>query len=189
LPKRGIMKLLRDVHEDHYFIVADGTMLKNLKELAEHAPQLEAHVFDHHVNDDRHDFHNWVRDVHKDASLAKSMLKARTPEEVAQVITRRIKRMPAKPRKNAHTRTKPPRRRVTQHPQPLTKHAKHQILAGSIAGVAVLFIVGIVAGSSSITGAVVGPSALSQAGVFAIGAILTLFALVLYGLHIYHEER
>ena len=57
-----------------------------LPELAEVLEDLEDHVFDHHVNPERNDFHNWVKEVFKDVELAKKMLGVGKKKDLQLVI-------------------------------------------------------------------------------------------------------
>ena len=50
-------RVLKEVKEKHYFWLADGISLKSIQELVDVIPMMDEHVFSHHVNDQRHDFH------------------------------------------------------------------------------------------------------------------------------------
>ena len=82
--------ILSDVKAEHLFWISDGTAIKNLHELAGAMGRISDDVFRHHVNDQRNDFHNWVRDVHKDKKLADSLLKSKTKEETTDCIMARL---------------------------------------------------------------------------------------------------
>lgn len=82
--------VLGDVKPEHYFITKKGKTLKNLEELHNHMAVIEEDEFRHHVNDKKNDFHNWVRDVHKDKILATNLLKAKTRVQTAMHIKNRI---------------------------------------------------------------------------------------------------
>lgn len=85
--------ILNDVHPDHYFWLADGRILKNLKELHQTLQTMDESIFRHHVNDEKNDFHNWVRDVHQDEALARDLFTARGKEETISALGRRIKKI------------------------------------------------------------------------------------------------
>ena len=82
--------LLKDVKEDQAFFLADGTTLKNIKDLLDAVRTMDENTFLHHVNDKKHDFHNWVNEVHQDKQLADSLFKARNQQTVHKAIHRRI---------------------------------------------------------------------------------------------------
>ena len=67
------MKLNDDVPEENFFILADGSSLKNLRELAILLKSMPDHVFSHHVNDYKNDFASWIKDVYKNDSLSKKL--------------------------------------------------------------------------------------------------------------------
>ena len=75
-----------DVKPEHYFWLRDGRAVKNLNELAEALRTMSDDVFRHHVNSEKNDFYNWVRDVFKDSVLAARMRNARTQQKMASVI-------------------------------------------------------------------------------------------------------
>lgn len=77
----------------HVFILHDGSQLKDLFDLAQALEDIQEHVFRHHVNDDRHDFANWVQNVLDEHSLADEMREARKhPESHERIIYRHITR-------------------------------------------------------------------------------------------------
>lgn len=82
---------LEDVPDRYAFFLKDGKRLVNVQELAKALQKMELDVFSHHVNDSRHDFHNWVRDIVLDLELAEELLNAKTPEEASKIIDKRIK--------------------------------------------------------------------------------------------------
>lgn len=58
--------------EKHFFLHGGGT-LTTLDELFAELQTMDRHVYDHHVNEERNDFANWVRDVMGDRFLAKNI--------------------------------------------------------------------------------------------------------------------
>ncbi len=58
---------------EHYFILVTGVPLKNLKELATSLETMNEWVFNHHVNDQRNDFSNWIKEILKEDELAEEI--------------------------------------------------------------------------------------------------------------------
>ncbi len=58
---------------EQYFILVTGVPLKNLRELAHSLENMNDWVFNHHVNDSRNDFSNWVRDVLEEHELSEEI--------------------------------------------------------------------------------------------------------------------
>jgi hypothetical protein len=85
-----VENLLKDVHPERAFVLKDGSSIKNLQELYSVLQGMESHVFEHHVNEERNDFGNWVKDVHKDYRLANSLFSAGTKDEAVKAIGSRI---------------------------------------------------------------------------------------------------
>jgi len=55
------------------FILKDGSVLKNLYELAMHFEKMGDSVFSHHVTESKNDFSNWINDVMGENMLAKKI--------------------------------------------------------------------------------------------------------------------
>lgn len=74
----------KDVPDEKVFWLNDGRVLKNLKELKEALRNMEDHVFFHHVNKERNDFYNWIKEVVKDSKLAKGIQRVKTKAGMLQ---------------------------------------------------------------------------------------------------------
>lgn len=83
-------ELLSDVHHQHAFRLRDGSELKNLYELAENLGNMSQEEYQHHVNPDGNDFHNWVLHIVKDEELAKVLSEVRTRKDMAEMVKIRI---------------------------------------------------------------------------------------------------
>ena len=59
--------------EGQKFVLNDGRIIKNLKELSDSLEHMGDEVFRHHVNPERNDFSNWTRDVLKEKELAEDL--------------------------------------------------------------------------------------------------------------------
>ena len=57
------MDLNEEVGEEFYFKLVDGKMLKSVPELLEALKNMDDWVYQHHVNQERNDFVNWLRDI------------------------------------------------------------------------------------------------------------------------------
>ena len=80
------MDILADTKPENYFITKDGQKLRNLSHLHKALLAMSDDVFSHHVNRQKNDFYNWVRDVYKDAALSNAILNCRTKQELSQKI-------------------------------------------------------------------------------------------------------
>ena len=81
---------LSDVPEDKQFITRDNKELKNLHDLKAAAKDMSKETFEHHVNGEKNDFHNWVKDVHKDHELAENIKGVKSAEELYEHIEKRV---------------------------------------------------------------------------------------------------
>lgn len=85
-------ELLKDISDpSQYFYLNTGSALKNLNELSTALTSMDPQVFKYHVNADKNDFANWINDIIRDESLAKSIRKVKTSATMAKKVAARIK--------------------------------------------------------------------------------------------------
>jgi hypothetical protein len=92
-PKAEITKdagVRKDASAQEVFVLLNGQRLKNVKELADVMGKLEDHVFNHHVNDARNDFAQWLKDVFKEVDLAKEVSGCRDKNRLQLVLYKHI---------------------------------------------------------------------------------------------------
>ena len=82
---------LKDVPEDKFFWTNDGGVIKNLRELAPTLRKMNLETFSHHVNEERNDFSNWVRNVIGDQELADELSGIKNKTNAASIVSNRIK--------------------------------------------------------------------------------------------------
>jgi hypothetical protein len=87
--------MLADVPDEKRFWLADGRYLKNLEELEAALAQMAPETFATHSNAEKTDFSNWVRDVIGDDKLAADLLKCKTRERAARIVTERVRLLKA----------------------------------------------------------------------------------------------
>ncbi len=68
-------KVLESTTKEKMFHLANGKYLKSIKELGDSLEKMDKGIFNHHVNNERNDFANWVELVFKDKTLAKEIRK------------------------------------------------------------------------------------------------------------------
>ncbi len=76
----------------NYFILKDGTVIKNLFELSKQLDKMPEEIFSHHVNENRNDFYNWVKDVVKDKSLARKISSVKDKDKMQRYIGAKIQK-------------------------------------------------------------------------------------------------
>ena len=84
-------KLLPSVNHEKRFFANNGETYSNYYELLEGLRAMDSATFYHHVNGNKNDFMNWVRDVFSDKRLAKEIAKLPWPEITAKKVEERIK--------------------------------------------------------------------------------------------------
>ena len=83
-------RLLSRVSPENYFRVANGTVIKGLKELDNSLENIGEETFRYHVNDYRNDFSTWIRDTIKDEELANQLLLTKDKSRTQVLVLRRI---------------------------------------------------------------------------------------------------
>ena len=83
-------RYLNDCAPEHSFWVNNGQILKNLDDLSSILLELNDDIFQHHVNHDKNDFSNWVRDIVGDKKLANGIISSKNKESMAKKVMARV---------------------------------------------------------------------------------------------------
>lgn len=83
-------KYLSDCSPEQCFWVNNGPILKNMEELTNALPELNDEAFKHHVNSDKNDFSNWVKDVIGDQKLANDLASSKNRDSALKKIRNRL---------------------------------------------------------------------------------------------------
>ena len=84
------MKGLKEAPADEYFYVNNGMTIRNLDELAVALELMDVEVFECHVNTEKNDFSNWVKDIINEEGLAKELLDINSKTASAESIKKYI---------------------------------------------------------------------------------------------------
>ncbi len=82
-------KYFADVEPEFRFWLGDGRVIKNLNELAHALRTMHNSTFFHHVNRDKNDFSNWIKEIIKDKALAEKVRNIKDSGEMAATIEAR----------------------------------------------------------------------------------------------------
>ena len=88
--REDIRRFLADVPEEYVFWCNDGQAFKNLRELNHGLNTMTDETFAYHVNMEKNDFSNWVRDIIGDYELAKELEKVRDRSKAAKIVSQRV---------------------------------------------------------------------------------------------------
>lgn len=97
-------KLLSNVDAHHHFHVHTGSGLKNLYELSEALEIMDEATFKHHVNKEKNDFANWIRDVIGDLKLAEEIVNYYDKKRISNSVKNRIKELELSIAEQPHVR-------------------------------------------------------------------------------------
>ena len=80
------LHLSQHIKPEHYFMLFNGTQLRNLQELSDSLKHMDMNVFYRHVNNNTNDFANWVNDIMGLSDLAQNMRNSQTKEQMSDLI-------------------------------------------------------------------------------------------------------
>ena len=83
-------KLLGNVAPERCFWLSDGQALNNLSDLDKSLKGMKKEVFQHHVNKEKNDFANWIKDIVGDEELSKKAAASKTKAAVERVVKARV---------------------------------------------------------------------------------------------------
>ena len=79
------------IPEEKRFWLCDGRVLKSLKELREALRYMDNGIFTYHVNENKNDFYNWIKDVIGNEKLAEE-IKGKCREDALDAISKEMKK-------------------------------------------------------------------------------------------------
>jgi hypothetical protein len=82
--------LISNTKQENFFISADGKVIKNVLQLKKALEGMKPEIFNLHVNSEKNDFYNWVKDIYEDKNLAEDIKKAKNAEKIIQLIEGRM---------------------------------------------------------------------------------------------------
>ncbi len=88
--KQEAQRFLANMPEDKIFWVNGGQVIRNMKELAEGLKNMPEETYTYHVNEQKNDFVNWVKDVIRDETLARDLRKASGRAQAARAVANRV---------------------------------------------------------------------------------------------------
>lgn len=86
-------RILSDVDSAKVFWLHGKKTLKSLKELSIAFKGMKKEVFEHHVNKEKNDFANWIRDVQQDKELAERLFKVKSKPTIEKIVHDRISQL------------------------------------------------------------------------------------------------
>lgn len=83
-------QLFGEAPEEKHFVVADGSKLKNVKDLLNALETMGDDVFSYHVNEAKNDFSSWLHDVFSFEHMATEIKHAKHRLEAQRLIMRNL---------------------------------------------------------------------------------------------------
>ena len=89
--KNDAKNALSDVNPNHVFWICNGYVLNNIRQLPAALKKMKKDAFEHHVNKERNDFANWIKDIVKDTKLSADLKKVKDKKNTIKKVADRIK--------------------------------------------------------------------------------------------------
>ena len=86
-----VRNVIANVKPEHYFKINNGGIIRNLPELKKALETMSESTFKFHVNNKKNDFGDWIRGVFKDDVLAHLVSRHNSKQEMAEVVSMRVK--------------------------------------------------------------------------------------------------
>jgi hypothetical protein len=88
--KQDAPRLLADVPGEYVFWLQGGRTLSNMADMLDALRTMPDDTYAYHVNQEKNDFSNWVRDIIRDEKLANDLRKATSKRQAATRVSERI---------------------------------------------------------------------------------------------------
>lgn len=75
-----------DIPPEKYFYVKNGMIIKSLQELPDALRSMDPETFVYHVNEEKNDFYNWIKDVFELSCLARKIKNIKRKETMAKKV-------------------------------------------------------------------------------------------------------
>jgi hypothetical protein len=90
LDLKGVKEYTKNSKEEEEFITLLGKHIKNIYELYDLFLNINDNEFQHHVNNEKNDFRNWIYFVIKDKKLASDIKPIKNKNEMLKCIEKRV---------------------------------------------------------------------------------------------------
>lgn len=102
--------LIKELTEEEYFRLCDGSTLKSLEELKKALSTMPDDTFNYHVNNEKNDFANWISGVFQNENLAEEIRKAKSKKEIIELLEAALKTEDKNLKKNSKQKRKTPQK-------------------------------------------------------------------------------
>jgi hypothetical protein len=75
-----------EIPAEKYFYGCDGSVIKTIHELPDALRNMSPEAFSCHVNEQKNDFYNWVKDVFELSGLARNIKNVKRKENMAKKV-------------------------------------------------------------------------------------------------------
>lgn len=110
--------MIQNVKPEHTFWLKNGKQLKNITELNRELNGIETSVFEHHVNNQKNDFADWIEFCIQDKQLATLVRSTKNAERMRAILERKIQQITEIPRPVKQTKAEKKQTQQTNKQKP-----------------------------------------------------------------------
>lgn len=96
------MSALRNVHPKVVLHIKNGSIIRNLYDLANELSLMDEETFRYHVTNERNDFHDWVYHIVRDDRLATVFADLKDRRLMLAAVEKRIQQLEEQPHEQRH---------------------------------------------------------------------------------------
>ncbi len=79
-----------EIDSSQFFYASNGEIIKNLEELSSFLKKIDEETFSKHVDENKNDFSNWIKEVFNEKKLSQKIEKCKNPLEMSKIISKRL---------------------------------------------------------------------------------------------------
>jgi len=85
-----------EAESENYFYASNSIIIKNVSELKTALEGMDENTFNHHVNEERNDFSEWINHAIGDKKLAKKLRKAPSKQVMVRILDGKLEKVEEK---------------------------------------------------------------------------------------------
>jgi len=79
---------MQTIKSENFFFLNNGTRLRSMEDLRSALRKMNDSTFGYHVNEERNDFYNWIKDVFSEFKLANKIKNVKNKKQMHSIINK-----------------------------------------------------------------------------------------------------
>jgi len=81
---------MQTIKSENFFFLNDGSRLRSMEDLRSALRKMNDSTFRYHVNEERNDFYNWIKDVFNNFKLANKIKDVKNKKQMHSIINKAL---------------------------------------------------------------------------------------------------